>query len=958
MGSGYTVAMMDGVKLEKALRERIKGEVRFDYATRLLYSTDASNYQIIPVGVVLPRSVEDVEAAVRIAAEEHVPVLPRGGGTGLSGQTVGSAIVIDFSKYMNHILSLDPDRRRARVETGVVLRQLNRAIEPQDLVFGPDPATANRCNLGGMIGNNSCGPHSVVYGKTVDHVMRLTSVLADGSVATFAPLPPGEFQSMARQKNRLGEIYATVGKIAREHAELINRRFPQVPRRVSGYNLDAVLDLDSLNLAKLIVGSEGTLATVVEAELDLSPRPRHRSLLVLSFESLRAALDCVSPLLDYAPVALEIVDDKMIGIARTVPDFSDCIRFIPTSTRGALIAEFAHEDAEVVREMAVRVQEAAPRLIGTPHTYLIIDPQAQRDLWAVREAGLGLLGRKVGDTKPIAFVEDTGVDPHRLGEYVTRFQQMLTRYGAEADIYGHAGQGCLHIRVNVNLKTADGVRTMRDIAEASADLVVEFGGSLSGEHGDGLARSEFLERMFGPDVTRLFKQVKQSFDPEGIMNPGKIVDPEAMDTHLRYGPDYVTKEPATYFDFSYYKGFHRAVEMCTGIGACRKTDAGTMCPSYMVTRDEQDSTRGRANALREAMSGNLAGFGDHQVVEILDLCLECKGCKRECPIGVDMAKYKAEYLAQYYDLHGRPLRNRAFGRLRTAARIAQPMAGLVNTMQGGPLGSIIKRLLGIHPARKLPALSGENFRRWFKGRTPAHAGAGPEVVLMDDTFNSYFGVPTLKAAVRVLERAGFRVLLPTQPVCCGRPLISKGLLKEARRYQAQLLNTLAPPAERGPKIVGLEPSCLLTLRDELPDLVRDRRSESLARNSLLIEEFLAKEAPDYRPGAWAGEAILHGHCHQKAIAGMESVKQVLDRVAGLKCTLLDSGCCGMAGSFGYEAEHYEISRAVGERVLLPAVRAATPQTLILADGFSCRSQIEDFTARSGLHVVDFLAGLD
>ncbi|MBI2875391.1 MAG: FAD-binding protein [Candidatus Tectomicrobia bacterium] len=970
--------MKSNAHLERVLRERVRGEVRFDETTRILYSTDASNYQILPIGVVLPQDLQDVEAVVQLAAAEGVPLLPRGAGTSLAGQTVGTALVIDFSKYMNCILELDLERKRARVQPGVRLSQLHQATRPHGLVFGPDPATANRCNLGGMIGNNSCGARSLAYGKTVDRILSLTCLLADGTRAFLGPLNPGrpnppgregraipEQEKGGRQGSNgsmaeapvhnapLEQIAGQVFDLVEQHRALIEARYPKIPRRVSGYNLDALLAPDG-NLAHLIVGAEGTLATVVEAELELAHWPTHRGLVLLGFRELLLALEAVSPLLGLCPTALEIVDDQVIAATSAAFGPRKAAELFIPGVKGLLLVEFAYDDPEETRAAMAQLAQAAPRLPGSPEARLLPGRREQEAVWAVREAALGLVGRKVGDSKPIPFVEDAAVSPEQLAAYVWHFQQIASRHGAAFSLFGHAGHACLHIRPHLDLKRAEGVKTMRVIAEEVADLVASFGGSLSGEHGDGFARSELLSRMFGPEILGLFREVKRIFDPQGIMNPGKIVDPLPLDANLRYGPAYAAHEPRTYFDFSDLQGFTRAVEMCNGLAACRKLESGTMCPSYQVTREEMHTTRARANALREAMRGNLDGLGDARVIEVLDLCLACKGCQRECPIGVDMATYKAEYLAHYQEIHGIPWSARAFGYLPRLARLGSRMPRLANAILRSPLQGPIKRWAGLHPARKLPALAPESFRRWFARRPQGPEGDRPPLLLFDDTFNGYFRPESLKAATELLERVGYRVLLPPRPVCCGRPLISKGLLRQARAAQQRLLDVLYPLVQQGIPVVGLEPSCLLTFRDELPRLTRDRRARALAENSFLLEEFLVQEVRDYRPGRLPGRALVHGHCHQKAISGMEPVEDLLGRLEGLEFRVLDSGCCGMAGSFGYERGHYEVSRACGERVLLPAVRELGPEGWVVADGFSCRSQIADFTGREALHVAELL----
>jgi FAD/FMN-containing dehydrogenase/Fe-S oxidoreductase len=945
-----------GARLERALQEKIQGEVRFDAKSRLLYSTDASLYQILPVGVVVPKDAEDVAHATRLAAEHGVPVLPRGGGTALAGQTVGPALVLDFGKYMNRVLEIDPDRRTARVQPGLRLDRLNRIAAPHRLHFGPDPATIRQCCLGGMIGNNSCGARSLVYGKTGDHVHTLDCILGSGAHAHFGPVARDRIGSMAGVE---GELARRVLSILEPERARIVERYPKVPRRVSGYNFDAMLEAPELNLAHLIVGSEGTLATVVEATLNLVPVPPHRALVLLSFRERFTSMDATPFILPEPGLsALEIVDSRVLQGARDLFEFRPTAALASPDAMGVLFCEFSGETADEVADRAHDFARRAPSLPGRPDAGVYLTAAEQNAAWALRQAATGLLYRTTShrDIKPQEFVEDTGIAPEKLGAYTRRFEEIVARNGTTLGFFGHAGQGCLHIRVDLNLKRGEDVRRMQSIAGEVAELVAEFGGSLSGEHGDGLSRSEFLPIMFGPEIMELHREVKRAFDPDNRMNPGKIVPPvQRMSENLRFGESYRSHPPQTWFDYTNDGGdFAVAVEKCNGMGVCRKLDAGTMCPSFMVTLEEQHSTRGRANSLREAMKGNLPGMRSHEVLEALDLCLSCKACKTECPVGVDMARYKAEFLAQHHREHGTDRKAQLFGRIHDLAKAASLAPGVAN-LGSRMMSGAIKAFGGMDPRREMPSFAPEPFRRWFRRRRAPMDAQRPTVILFDDTFNGFFGPGPLQAAVTVLERAGFDVKLPRAQVCCGRAAISKGLLDHARDLQTTLLDTLAPEVERGAVIVGMEPSCILTLRDELPDLVRDGRTKALAAAALTFEEFLAG-LPDWKPGRLERRAIVHGHCHQKALVGMEPTRQVLSRVEGLEFTILDSGCCGMAGSFGYEQGHYEVSKAAGERVLFPAVRDAGEDALIVASGFSCRHQIADFCDnRRSLHTAELLA---
>jgi FAD/FMN-containing dehydrogenase/Fe-S oxidoreductase len=942
-------------RLERALRQRIRGEVRFDAHSRLLYSTDASLYQILPVGVVIPRDVEDVEHAVRVAAEEGVPVLPRGGGTSLAGQTVGPALMIDFAKYMNRVLSIDPERRRATVQPGLRLDRLNRAAAAHGLHFGPDPQTVRQCALGGMIGNNSCGARSLVYGKTGDHVHSLRCVLPDSQCVHFAPVRRA---ALAEAAGREGELARQVAALLEPERERIEGRYPRVPRRVSGYNFDAMLEGEEINLARLIVGSEGTLATVVEAEVGLVPLPRARSLVILSFRERFTSMDAIQHILPEPGLsALEIVDSRVLQGARQLFEFRRAASYAAPDALGVLFCEFTGETAEEVEQLAEHFAARARRLPGTPTPGVYLAPAEQTAAWALRQAATGLLYRTTPtkDIKPQEFVEDTGVGPEKLGAYTRRFEEIVHRHGTTLGFFGHAGQGCLHIRVDLNLKRGEDIHRMQAIARDVAELVVEFGGSLSGEHGDGLSRSEFLPLMFGPEIMELHRRVKTIFDPGGVMNPGKIVPPvQRMSENLRFQPESATRYPPTFYDYSADGGWDKAVEKCNGMAVCRKLDAGTMCPSFMVTLEEEHATRGRANSLREAMRGNLPGMRSEEVLEALDLCLECKACKTECPVGVDMARYKSEFLAQHYRATGHtPASALFFGRIRDFARLGSVAPELAN-FGSRLLAPLIRRVSHVDPRRKLPEVAPHPFRREWDGMPRGRRRTGRRVILFDDTFHNYFQPGPLRAAAAVLERAGCSVELPKRQVCCGRPMISKGLLDDVRAYHRDLLDTLVPQVQSGAVIVGLEPSCILTLRDELPDLARDPRARVLAENSFTLEEFLDSQT-DFRPGRLERDVLVHGHCHQKAMIGMEPTRRVLERVEGLRFTILDSGCCGMAGSFGYEKGHYEVSRAAGERVLFPAVRG-NPDHLVVAPGFSCRSQIGDFCdGRQAMHTAELLA---
>ena len=981
---------MDGMQsVERALRARVKGEVRFDEYSRVLYSTDASIYQILPLGVVIPRDDGDIAAVLRIAAETGTPVLPRGGGTSLAGQSIGRAIILDCSKYMNQIQDLDAGSKWARVQPGVVQDDLNLAARPHGLRLGPDTATSNRATLGGMMGNNSCGARSIVYGKMMDHVRSLRVLLIDGTELHLhrngsnaqrpprtGPVPDGHDLSRgapAEGAGRYGagrerELFGSVAAIVERNREEIDRRFPKLLRRVSGYNLDA-LQRDPADLISLLVGSEGTLGIVTEATVGLVSQPRHAVLAVVHFADLFAALEAVPLILPLGPSAVELIDRMVLEMTGAQLEYARRLTFVQGAPDALLVVEFSGDDhGDLMDQLAAmerRVQAA-----GTAYaTVRAVTPTDQDNIWRVRKAGQGLLQGVKGDAKPITFVEDTAVPPDRLAPYMRRFKAVLDGHGVRAAFYAHASVGCLHVRPLINLKDRRDIEKMKAIAQSVGDLVIEFGGTMSGEHGDGLVRSWFVERFFGPQIYAAFQEVKRLFDPPGLLNPGKIIDAPPIDRSLRFGPEYRTIPVATYFDWTRDGGFAPSVELCSGVGACRKTSEGTMCPSYMVTREEEHSTRGRANLLRAVLSGVLPPqeLTGRRLFDALDLCLECKGCKAECPANVDMAKLKYEFLARYYQVNGLPLRARLFGRYRAVSRVGSATAPLSTwAMRSAPVRWALDRFVGIDQRRTLPPFARPNFLQWWQARTratarlrdrqasspPGHRGT---VALFADTFMIYNYPDIGRAAVEVLERLGYDVEL-APAICCGRTMISKGMLGEAREMARRNVQTMLPLLARGLPIVGCEPSCLLTFRDEVPDLVPGEAAQELARHVFLIDEFLHHE---HRRNALPlaggrGTVLFHGHCHQKALAGTSSAQQLL-QAAGFAVQLVDAGCCGMAGSFGYERDHYNVSMAIGERVLLPAVRTLRSEIPVVAMGVSCRQQIADGAGRRAVHLVELLA---
>jgi len=950
-------------QLAKALKTAVKGEVRFDPFSRVLYSTDASIYQIMPVGVVIPRDAEDIAATLRLAADSGTPVLPRGAGTSLAGQSVGRAIILDCSKYMNRILEIDPAARRARVQPGVVQDELNLAARPHGLRLGPDTATSNRATLGGMMGNNSCGARSIIYGKMIDHVEALSVLLIDGTELTLRHLTPGEARTILREPGGAGDLYRAVARIVDEHRGSIEQRFPKLQRRVSGYNLDALLD-DPADLRKVLIGSEGTLGVITEAVVGLVRRPAHTAVGVVHFHDLLEALEATRDILTLQPSAVELIDRMVLDMTRNQLEYARQLGFVQGDPDALLIVEFSADDAAAPADRLAELERIVRERGAGYAVARAVSAAEQDNIWKVRKAGQGLLQGIKGDSKPITFVEDTAVPPALLAPYIRRFREVLAAEGVRAAFYAHASVGVIHVRPLINLKDRGDIEKMKRIASSIGDLVIEFGGTMSGEHGDGLVRSWFIERFFGPDVYEAFVQVKRAFDPPGLMNPGKIVDAPPIDASLRYGPAYRTLPVTTHFDWATDGGFAQSVELCSGLGACRKTIDGTMCPSYMVTREEEHSTRGRANLLRAVLSGALpaAELTGRRLYEALDLCLECKGCKGECPANVDMAKLKYEFLAGYHEANGLPLRARLFAHVRTLNRLGSPLAPVASWLANtAPARWIMHRALGIHRDRPLPPLARENFLRWWHTRERRTANGerrthprGP-VALFADTFMIYNYPEIGRAAVELLEGLGFEVMLAPGG-CCGRPMISKGLLGQAAALGRQNVEALRPLADQGIPIVGLEPSCILTFRDEVPDLVGGEPSNMVARGTKLIDEFLLDQHRFRRlPIAGDGRRVLfHGHCHQKALIGSATSRQLLSEV-GFAVEEVDSGCCGMAGAFGFEAEHYDVSMAIGERRLLPAVRAQAADTAVVAMGISCRQQIAHGTGRRAVHLVELLA---
>jgi len=943
--------------LEVELRRVVNGEVRFDAGSRALYATDSSNYRQVPIGVVVPRDVDDVVRAIGVCREHRAPILARGGGTSLAGQCCNVAVVFDLSKYLNRTLELDPRRKRARVQPGTVLDTLRTAAERHHLTFGPDPATHDHNTLGGMIGNNSCGVHSVMAGRTSENVEELEVLTYDGLRLRVGPTGDDELERIIREGGRRGEIYGRLRALRDRYADLIRARFPDIPRRVSGYGLDQLLPENGFHVARALVGTECTCVTILEATVRLVDSPPARSLVVLGYPDVFSAGDHVPDVLAHGPIALEALDDRLAEWANLMGLHPAAIHQLPPGG-GWLLAEFGGQTREEADGKAHALMAALKALPNPPSLKLMDDRWEERETWKVREAGLGAT-TIIPVSNKIAWPgwEDAAVAPDKLGGYLRGFRALLDKYGYHGSLYGHFGQGCVHTSTDFDLETRDGIKAFRSFIEEAADLVVRYGGSFSGEHGDGQARGELLVKMFGPELVQAFREFKAIWDPDGKMNPGKVVDPYPLDENLRLGTSYNPPRVRTHFALLDDQGsFARATLRCVGVGECRKTDTGTMCPSYMVTREEMHSTRGRARLLFEMLQGNplTKGWRSEEVKAGLDLCLACKGCKGECPMAVDMATYKAEFLSHYYAGRLRPLHAYAFGLIMYWARLAEHAPGLTNLLMRAPgLADLAKAVLGVAPQRHLPAFAPYTFRAWFRQHEAGNVGA-PRVILWPDTFNNHFHPETAIAAVDVLEAAGFRVEVPRPHLCCGRPLYDYGMLDLAKRHLQQILDALQPEIRAGIPIVGLEPSCVAVFRDELTNLfTQDEDAKRLRQQTFLLSEFLEKEAPDFALPKLPRKAVVHGHCHQKALVKMTTEEAVLRRL-GLDFAVLDSGCCGMAGAFGFEKDHYDVSIACGERALLPAVREADPETLIIADGFSCREQIAQTTDRRALHLAEVI----
>jgi FAD/FMN-containing dehydrogenase/Fe-S oxidoreductase len=952
-------------ELESGLKRAVRGEVRFDRGSRALYATDASNYRQIPIGLVVPHDTEDVIAAVAVCRKYGAPVLARGAGTSLAGQCCNVAVVFDFTKYMNQILEIDQVNRFARVQPGVVLDSLRNRAESFQLTFAPDPATHNRCTIGGMIGNNSCGTHSLLGGKTVDNVEELKILLYDGTRMTVGAATASEVEAIVAAGGRRGDVYRQLRQIQEQYGEQVRARFPKIPRRVSGYNLDELLPENGFHVARALVGTEGTCAMVLEAKVKLIRSPQHRTLVALGYRDASEAADHVPEILELHPIGLEGFEGSIVDGLREkgAPN----LELLPEG-RGFLLVEFGADDPDTAQVSAQHLIDRMKRAANSPSGRMYSKTEAGA-VWKIRESGPRAAAFAPGAPAEWEGWDDAAVAPEKLGGYLRDIRTLMNEYEYRGAFYGHFGHGCVHMRVSFDLESEKGIRKYAEFIGRAADLVVSYGGSLSGEHGDGQSRAALLPKMFGPELMKAFAAFKSAFDPDNKLNPHKVVDAYSPIENLRLGADYQPRQPATHFQFPEDGGsLAKSTLRCIGMGACRKADGGTMCPSYMATLEEEHSTRGRAHMLFEMLQGEVVsdGWKDEHVKRSLDLCLACKACKTECPANVDVATYKAEFLSHYYEDRWRPLSAHVLGRIDRWARIGSRAPSIVNFLSQTPgLRQMFQTILGLATQRNIPRFARVNFRSWAERNaghilktnrefTSVEVRRERTVFLWVDTFNNYFHPETCSAALSVLEGVGFKVVASRRPLCCGRPLYDFGMLEAAKSYLQTIMAALGAEIDSGMPIVVLEPSCASVFRDELRNLFPGLpRAERLSKQTYLLSEFLEQFAPGFNFGRLSRKVLLQGHCHQKALMKMDDEESLL-RKAGAGVQTLDAGCCGMAGSFGLERTKMEVAQRIGERVLLPAVRQAERDTLIVADGFSCREQIRQSTGRRAMHLAEVL----
>jgi FAD/FMN-containing dehydrogenase/Fe-S oxidoreductase len=954
---------IDAVALENALIEVVRGEVRFDAGSKALYATDGSNYRQVPIGVVIPKSKQDVIETVALCRQFGAPLLSRGGGTSLAGQCCNVAVVIDWSKYLHNIVELNIQEKFARVQPGTVCDTVRHAAEPHTLTWGPDPATHDHCTFGGMLGNNSCGAHAQMAGKSDQNVLAMDILLYDGTQMTVGWMNEQQLESKISQGGREGSIYAQLKSLRDKYGSLITEKYPRIPRRVSGYNLDQLLPGEDgrFNVARALVGSESTLVTILEAQVQLVYSYPKRVMLVLGYPSIYEAGDHVPKILEFNPIGFEGIDEYLIKNVRKkgMPQVDE-LSVLPEG-KGWLMVEFGAGTIEEAEQQA-RAAMAALQGPNAPSMKLLTGHAQQKAIWDVREAGLGATAFVPGEPLTWPGWEDSAVPPEKVGSYLRDLCRLYEKYNYQAALYGHFGQGCIHCRLNFDLMSEPGIRKWRSFMEEATDLVTSYGGSISGEHGDGQAKAEFLYKMFGAELIEAFGQFKSIWDPDWQMNPGKIVDPYRIDENLRLGASYHPWNPSTYFKFPGDHGsFAHAALRCVGVGKCRRENGegaqDTMCPSYMVTREEMHSTRGRTHLLWEMLHGDVIreGWRDEHVKEALDLCLACKGCKGDCPVNVDMATYKAEFLAHYWEGRIRPIYAYAFGWIDKWARLASVAPGLANLFTQVPgLREIAKMAVGVPHQRQIPAFAAHTFRSWFR-KHKANSAHGNKVVLWADTFNNYFMPETAQAAVEVLEHAGCDVEVLDQHLCCGRPLYDYGFLDMAKSYLQRNLTALEPYVSANVPMVVLEPSCCSVFRDELHNMLPESSlAHALSKNTFTLSEFLDNKIPGYEPPKVARQALIQGHCHHKAIMRFKEEKSLMDKMQ-LDHRVLESGCCGMAGAFGYEKDKYQVSIDCGERSLLPEVRKASVSTVIVADGFSCKEQVAQETNRHALHLAEVMS---
>jgi len=961
----YTTLMQKSHLSEAATAELIHDlkqavrEVASDRVTRVLYSTDASIYQMMPVGVIWPRETDEVAAVVEIARKHNTPVLPRGSGSSLAGQAIGKALILDFSRHMDKVLALNLEQNKVTVQPGVVLGPLNRELSQFGLMFGPDPASADRATLGGVIGNNATGAHSILYGMTHDHLLEVEGVLSDASLINFKAINETDLYTKQKKNTREGEIYRSLPIILDQYQKAISTNYPDIFRNVAGYNLNILARQTILNPAVLLAGSEGTLGIITSATLNLVPRPASTYLYLVHFPELKAALEAVPAILESNPSAVELIDQMLMRLTRANPAFRSLLAPIQGDPAAVLAVEYQGDDA---RQLSGKKDILAKFGITVP----LPEESQQNQIWRARKVGLGILQSARGDAKPTAFIEDAAVPVKHLEAYALEIEAFGRDIGVGSiAFYGHASAGCLHIRPQVNLKSEQGLKQMRMLAEKSLELVLQFGGTTSGEHGEGIARGEFMEQLYGPELTMAFRKVKETFDPDYLFNPGKIIDPPAMDSShlLRYGSDYqaIQKPSQTLLNFERDQGFDRAVEMCNGAGVCRQLEEGVMCPTFQATRDEKHSTRGRANILRAALTGKLgpAGMTSNEVYAVLDLCLSCQACTNECPSAVDMSKLKAEFLYHYYKVHGVPLRNRIFGNIAEISKLIQPIAFLANPILKGPARRMLS-ITGIHPDRQLPPFAGQTFTTWFRKRSlPELSPHDRQAVFFHDTYLEYNYPQIGKAVVKIFEKAGADLIVLRDKVDSGRPAFSKGMLDKAKTLAERNLQILAPYVEQGIPVVGCEPSDIVMLTKEYRDLVPGPVSNLIAESAMLVESYLLQEIEagsfkfifDDQPR----RVLFHGHCQHKANFGTEKTLKLLDLIPNCSIEEVDAGCCGMAGAFGYEREHYQLSLEIAELSLAPKVRGASSDTVICASGTSCREQIQHTADRNAIHPLELFA---